>query len=53
MDPDARPSFDDILNELQARAFEMFPGGDAGTIAKYVAGILAWEDRAASIPAHE
>jgi serine/threonine protein kinase len=45
MNPQSRPSFDDIFVELQSNDFRIFPGADPRVIREYVTGILAWEAR--------
>jgi serine/threonine protein kinase len=45
MDPQSRPSFDEIFAHLQSKDFDAFPGADPRVIREYVRGILAWETR--------
>jgi hypothetical protein len=48
MDPSKRPSFDDILNEIQAANFAIIPRAHPKTIRDFLVGILAWEARSLS-----
>jgi mitogen-activated protein kinase kinase kinase 7 len=43
LDPKSRPSFADILVELQLNHFDNFPGADPRLVREYITGILAWE----------
>jgi hypothetical protein len=43
--PDYRPSFDEIVIELQSNDFDNFPGANPRVIHEYVTGILGWEVR--------
>jgi serine/threonine protein kinase len=43
MNPESRPSLDDIFHELQSNSFDNFPGADPEVIREYVLGIIAWE----------
>jgi hypothetical protein len=45
MDPESRPSFEDILNEFQANGFCILPDADAMRIRTYFCGVLVWEVR--------
>jgi serine/threonine protein kinase len=48
MNPDNRPSFEDIFLEFQAAQFDIVPGADAFLVREYSCGVLAWETRAAA-----
>jgi serine/threonine protein kinase len=45
MDPKARPSFRDILDEFRDNDFALLPGANATAIREYVYGVLLWESR--------
>jgi hypothetical protein len=43
MNPESRPSFEDILDEFRVNNFALFPAVDATAVREYVTGVLAWE----------
>jgi hypothetical protein len=43
LDPQSRPSFAEIVDELQLNNFDNFPGADPRVLREYITGILAWE----------
>jgi hypothetical protein len=45
MDPESRPTFDEIFINLQSNDFGNFPGANSKVIREYVKGVLAWEAR--------
>jgi serine/threonine protein kinase len=45
MNPEDRPSFDEILNEFQAANLAIIPGADPEQIRGFLVGVLAWETR--------
>jgi serine/threonine protein kinase len=50
INPEKRPSFDEILNEFQAANMEIIPEADPEPISAFLTGVLAWEARS-SLPA--
>jgi serine/threonine protein kinase len=46
-DPNARPSFDEILSEFEKASFCIVPGADPSLISAYVCFVKEWEDRMA------
>jgi hypothetical protein len=47
MDPESRPSFDDILNDFRDHSFALIPGANASLVREYVCGVLLWESKCA------
>jgi serine/threonine protein kinase len=41
--PSSRPSFDEILRDIQAHQYKILPGVDCAAIRGAVEGVLAWE----------
>jgi serine/threonine protein kinase len=44
LNPEDRPSFDQILEEFQTCNFAIVPGADPKQLRSYAWGIIAWED---------
>jgi serine/threonine protein kinase len=44
LDPEKRPTFDDILNEFEVSQFAILPGASPDTIKEYFCSVKAWED---------
>jgi TPR repeat protein len=49
INPANRPSFNEILNEIQAANLEIIPGADPERIRDFLIGVLAWEARSSSV----
>jgi hypothetical protein len=45
LNPELRPSFDDIFTEFQQHNFAIVPGVDMNAIRAFCCGVLAWEAR--------
>jgi serine/threonine protein kinase len=43
MDPDSRPSFDEILTQFEGVNFAILPGADPSAIHGYVSAVREWE----------
>jgi hypothetical protein len=43
MNPEKRPTFDDIIREFKAENFRIVPGADVVRVARYVEDIERWE----------
>jgi hypothetical protein len=42
-DTSSRPSFDEILIDMQAVDFDILPGADAAAVREFALSVLAWE----------
>jgi serine/threonine protein kinase len=42
-DPSSRPSFDEILMEMEAADFAILPGANAAAVREFALSVLAWE----------
>jgi serine/threonine protein kinase len=43
MNPECRPSFDEIMTEFRTEMFELLPGADSSRLGNYVRGGEDWE----------
>jgi serine/threonine protein kinase/TPR repeat protein len=43
MDPDKRPTFDEIINDFKSARFQIVPGAEAEKLGLYVADLEKWE----------
>jgi serine/threonine protein kinase len=53
LNPEDRPSFDQILGEFQACDFAIVPDADPDELRSYASGIIAWEDGNARVQNEE
>jgi hypothetical protein len=44
LNPEDRPSFDQIFKEFQKSDFAIVPGADPDELRSYACGITEWED---------